>query len=627
LTFFSALTILQAESSTLHTLFSERFSVTDLQQILVRYWGYDSFRPLQREAIQCVMQNRDSVVVLPTGGGKSLCYQAPAVALPGMAVVVSPLISLMKDQVDALSEIGVPAGFLNSSQTSDERQRIIAQMRKGTLKLLYVAPERLVMDGFISFLQQSNVSFFAVDEAHCISAWGHDFRPEYRALNILKDQFPKAAVHAYTATATPLVRTDIAQQLALANPEILVGSFDRPNLIYATKPKLNQMDQIREIIDRHKQESGIIYCIRRAEVDSLSAALRAAGLDALPYHAGLSDADRRANQEAFISDDAGIIVSTVAFGMGIDKSNVRYVLHWGMPKSLEHYQQESGRAGRDGLEAECTLFYSGADVMTWKRMLSGVSPEVDSAMREKLDAMYAYCTGLSCRHRTIIRYFGQDPERDNCGACDICLGEIDLLPDSLVTAQKILSCVVRLGETFGVTYTVRVLCGSQDRRILENGHERLSTFGILSDAGRTAIRGWIEQLVAQEYLDLTGEYLVLRVTDEGRHLLKGMVMPKLIRPAQRAHVKERHGAAQAGSWEGVDRELFERLRDLRHEIATEKRLPAYMVFDDATLRDMARRRPASPEEFLHVRGVGERKASEYGARFLAAIQDFTSETA
>lgn len=594
--------------------------MTNLDHILSRYWGYNSYRPLQREAMQCVMNGKDSVVVLPTGGGKSLCYQVPAVAMSGMSVVVSPLISLMKDQVDALAEVGVPAAFLNSSQSAAQRQRVAAQIRAKELKLLYVAPERLVMDGFLTYLRQCNVSFFAIDEAHCISIWGHDFRPEYRALAVLKEQFPAVAVHAYTATATPQVREDIATQLALRNPEMLVGSFDRANLNYSVRPKLEQMEQLGEIIDRHKGESGIIYCIRRAEVDTLSAALRKEGLPALPYHAGLSDDERRRNQDVFIRDDDAIVVSTVAFGMGIDKPNVRYVIHWGMPKSLEHYQQESGRAGRDGLEADCCLFHSGGDIIVWKHLLPLNDPEAGPVMRRKLEAMHGYCMGITCRHRMLVNYFGQDLPDEPCGACDICNGGANLLPDALTIAQKILSSAIRTGESFGVTYNIRVLCGSKDQRVLENGHERLSTYGLLESVNRTIIRNWIEQLVAQGCLELSGEYQVLKVTAKGRQVLQGAQTPKLLKPAERAPQRTKAGAAAAKSWDGVDRSLFERLKDLRREIATEKNLPAYMIFDDAALRDMARRRPASPQEFLTVRGVGEKKAHDYGARFLAEIR-------
>ena len=339
-----------------------------LRSILRKTWGFEDFRPLQAEAMTSVLTDRDSVVVLPTGGGKSLCFQAPALAMDGLAVIVSPLISLMKDQVDALAENGVPAACVNSTLTQDDKRRVADEIRAGRLKLLYLSPEKLMTERTLQFLRETPLSFFAIDEAHCISDWGHDFRPEYRMLKALKETFPSIGVHAYTATATERVRHDIARELSLKEPEILVGSFDRPNLVYRVARRSDLLGQVREVIDRHPNDSGIIYCIRRADVDSLTANLADAGLSALPYHAGLDDDTRRQNQDDFINDRARIIVATVAFGMGIDKSDVRYVIHAGAPKSLEHYQQESGRAGRDGLEAECCLFYTGADFLTWRKL-------------------------------------------------------------------------------------------------------------------------------------------------------------------------------------------------------------------------------------------------------------------
>jgi len=422
-----------------------------LQGLLKKHWGYDTFRPLQEEAMAAVMAHRDSVVVLPTGGGKSLCFQIPAMALPGLAVVVSPLISLMKDQVDALTGCGVPAAFINSTQSTAERRATLDRLRKGELKLLYVAPERLTADGFLDFLKESAVSFFAVDEAHCISMWGHDFRKDYRELKILKTAFPNLAVHGYTATATEQVRSDIARQLTLRDPAVLVGAFDRPNLIYRVDRRTRGgWDQIRALVDRHRSESGIIYCISRNKVDDLSAALVQSGYRALPYHAGMEDADRKKNQEAFLHEKVEIIVATVAFGMGIDKSNVRYVLHAGVPKSIEHYQQESGRAGRDGLEAECVLLFSLGDLSVWRRLLKDMPAEAHATAMKKLAQIGDYCTDVTCRHKALVNYFGQEFSKSSCGACDVCLDETDSLPDSvpdslsdsLVTAQKILSCVV-----------------------------------------------------------------------------------------------------------------------------------------------------------------------------------------
>jgi len=578
--------------------------------------------PLQKEAIQCVAGGRDSIVVLPTGGGKSLCFQAPAVTMPGLALVVSPLISLMKDQVDALIECGVPAARMDSSQSAREQSEIRGRILNDGLKLLYVSPERMVMDSFINLLRKKTLSLIAVDEAHCVSMWGHDFRPQYRQLGLLKEAFPGVAVHAYTATATQRVRSDIGEQLRLQNPSVLVGSFDRPNLVYKVQRRDHQLKQVCDVLNRHKNESGIIYCIRRADVDKLCAALQSRGYKTAPYHAGMTDEDRKRNQELFIQERVDIIVATIAFGMGIDKSNVRYVLHTGMPKSIEHYQQESGRAGRDGLEAECCLLFSGADYGIWKSILNDLDPEFRDISYKKLSAMYRYCTGVTCRHEAIVSYFGQTLSRADCAACDVCLDRLDTVKDPLVTAQKILSCVVRLDQRFGADYTSKVLTGSREQRILDNGHDSLSTFGILSDFPIKVAREWTEQLVAQNYLEKTGEYNVLSVTEKGWRVLKGNETPRLLKQAEKAVKKS---IAEQVSWREVDKGLFDQLRKLRIEIAISKKVPAYIVFSDATLRDIARRMPLTLDDFLLVKGVGERKCSEYGRAFVAAVKKFCKE--
>lgn len=377
--------------------------MSQLTEALKRYWGYDGFLPLQEEAMQCVLAKTDSVVVLPTGGGKSLCYQVPAICLPGMAIVVSPLISLMKDQVDGLRECGISAAALNSSLPPHEKRKIADAVRAGQIKLLYVAPERLVMDSTIDFLRSANVSMIAIDEAHCISEWGHDFRPEFRGLRILRDQLPGIGVHAYTATATERVRSDIAEQLGLRNPQTLVGSFDRKNLIYRVEQRAGLLEQIRRVIERHAGESGIVYCTTRADTESICASLNEYGIPALPYHAGMSDTDRHRNQESFIEDRTPIIVATVAFGMGIDKPNVRFVVHAGLPKSLENYQQESGRAGRDGLEAECVLIFSSGDLVRWKNMIADADPQVMESQRASLHAIHE---SARCPSAAINRWCG-----------------------------------------------------------------------------------------------------------------------------------------------------------------------------------------------------------------------------
>lgn len=593
----------------------------DIQKALGKYWGYDGFLPLQKRAMECISRRQDSIVVLPTGGGKSLCFQAPAVTMPGLAVVVSPLISLMKDQVDALTECGVSAMRIDSSMSVSERDIVIGRINEQTLKLLYLSPERFLSDGFVDFLKKTKLSFIAVDEAHCVSMWGHDFRPEYRQLGSLKKIFPDITIGAYTATATEHVRNDIAEQLRLKNPQMLIGSFDRPNLVYKVRPRKTILKQVCAVLDCHKGESGIIYCIRRKDVDFMCAQLATKGYIVAPYHAGMTDEDRKKNQEQFINEKVDAIVATIAFGMGIDKSNVRYVIHTGMPKSLEHYQQESGRAGRDGLEAECCLFYSGGDYGTWKSLMSDMPPEAHKIALTKLSGMYNYCTGGVCRHKAILRYFGQDLDKDNCCACDICLGELGCIDDGLVTAQKILSCIVRLEQRFGGNYTALVLTGSEEKRIIENNHDKLSTYGLLRAHSRHIVHDWIEQLVGQDYIEKTGEYNVLNVTEKGWDVLKGKETPRLLKPARK---KVKVSSVAVDSWDGVDKGLFEALRKLRSTIAGKRGVPAYIVFGDASLRDMARRRPSTLEGFLEVKGVGEEKCRQYGQTVLAVIKDYCS---
>ncbi len=599
-----------------------------LLDVLQRYWGYDGFRPLQEEAMRSVLDGRDSVVVLPTGGGKSLCYQAPAMCREGLAVVVSPLISLMKDQVDALVSNGIPAAFVNSTQSGAERSRVVDDLRSGRVKLLYVSPEKLVQDRMIEFLKDLNVSTFAIDEAHCVSEWGHDFRPEYRQLNLLRENFPTVGLHAYTATATERVREDIVKSLRLRQPDILVGSFDRPNLIYKVERRKSGLGQVREILGRHKGESGIIYCTTRNDVDSLSLELNGQDCKTLPYHAGMPDDDRRRNQDAFIQESCDIIVATVAFGMGIDKSNVRFVIHYGMPKALENYQQESGRSGRDGLEAECCLLYSGSEMVRWKKMVEESSPgPAREAALQSLEAMTRFATGATCRHKSLVNYFGQElpaEQAESCGACDVCLGQLDLVEDSLVIGQKILSSVFRQEQRFGSDYTTMVLKGSKEQRVLQNGHDQLSTYGLLADVAQKTIRDWVEQLVGQDFLKKEGEYSLLKITDNGWKLLRGETIPKLLRPA--APTKEKRKATViADSWDGVDRGLFDSLRDLRRDKAGAMSVPAYIVFSDTTLRDMARRRPTTIAGFHSVKGVGEKKLADFGQEFIAFIANYCQQ--
>ncbi len=591
------------------------------EKVLREVWGYDFFRPLQEKSIHAVLERRDSLTVLPTGGGKSLCFQVPALCVEGMAVVVSPLISLMKDQVDALHACGVSAAFVNSSQSSDEKRAVADQMRAGTLKLLYVAPERLLAERMLDFLRQTKISFFAIDEAHCISNWGHDFRPEYRGLRVLKDHFPEASVHAYTATASSPVRDDIVGQLGLDDAAVLVGDFDRPNLVYRMLRANNRIQQVMEFIARHKGESCIVYCISRKEVERTAEVLKQMGVSALPYHAGLDDSQRKANQDAFIKEQCDVIVATVAFGMGIDKSNVRCVVHAGMPKSIEHYQQESGRAGRDGLESECVMIYSGSDLVTWKKLMEGDSQASSEGAVKSLYAMHDLCQSPTCRHRAIVEYFGQTYPKSDCQACDVCLDEIEFAEDPITISQKILSCVVRLEERFGASHTAKVLTGAKEARIVELKHDRLSTFGLLAAEGLQAAKMWIDQLVNQGFLRRTGEYQVLGLTESGRRLLRRDGSPRLTAIPAAASTKSR-GPAIEPSWENVDRGLFDALRKLRSELAQARAVPAYVIFGDEPLREFARFRPVTAEQFAKIRGVGEQKKKDFAELFVKAIANY-----
>jgi ATP-dependent DNA helicase RecQ len=602
-------------------------SLDQLKKVIAQKWGFPTLRPLQEQAMKAVLDSHDSLVILPTGGGKSLCYQAPAVFRGDTTVIVSPLISLMKDQVDSLRANGISAAMLNSAQTSDERFGTEMEVRAGQVRLLFLAPERLVMPGFQGLLQQVGVRTFAIDEAHCISHWGHDFRPEYRQLNQLRGLFPNASIHAYTATATERVRRDIIEQLGLRQPEVLVGNFDRTNLTYRVLPKRDEMKQVLEVLERHKGEAGIIYCIRKRDVDDLTAALKQHGWNARAYHAGLSPEERKETQDAFSQEECDIVVATVAFGMGIDRSNVRFVLHTGMPKSLEHYQQESGRAGRDSLEAECVLLHSGGDFMVWKRILEksaedpNVGPEFLSSALRHLEDINRYCTGAICRHKSLVQYFGQSIEAELCMACDVCLGDVELVPDSTVVAQKILSCVARVNQGYGSKHVITVLRGQEDERIKRLQHDQLTTFGLLKEYSQADLRGFIHQLIGQGVLAQSeDEFPVLKLNPASWEVMKNERPVRLLQPAKRKKDESpRKSKADTVSWEGVDRDLFEVLRGLRRQLANEKHVPPYVVFTDDTLRELARMRPSSLENMRRIYGVGDAKLRDFGPRFLPVI--------
>jgi ATP-dependent DNA helicase RecQ len=598
-----------------------------LADALQRVWGFSEFRPLQRDAMHAILQARDSIVVLPTGGGKSLCFQAPAIVQDaGLALVVSPLISLMKDQVDGLRVDGVAASYLNSTLLPRERDAVLAGVREHRCRLLYVSPERIMGDlsqGLRRMLQQANLRFIAIDEAHCISQWGHDFRPEYRQLGRLRDEFPEVSFHAFTATATERVRRDIAGELRLHDPLVLVGSFDRPNLVYRVLRRGNLHSQLLTVLARHDGEAGIIYCSSRREVEAIAEWLQGEGRSAVPYHAGLSDEVRSRNQELFLDERADIVVATVAFGMGIDRSNVRFVIHAGAPRSAEHYQQESGRAGRDGLPAECVLIYSGSDFPRWRQMLESNGEWGESA-RTLLRDMERYAAGTRCRHRTLVEYFGQRYERTDCGACDWCLKELDAVADSRTLARKILSCVARVKQTWGTAHVTDVLIGKATEKVVAAGHHDLSTFGLLKEERAAAIRGYIEQLVGDGLLAREGDpYPVLKLTGTGASLLRGggdcVLYREVTPPGPRK--KSRSGVRDSFALP-VDSELFDVLREVRLRLARERGVPPYVIFHDTTLRDMVGRRPKTIEDLRGVYGVGDKKAADFGDAFLDAIRTF-----
>ena len=598
-----------------------------ISDVLTRWWGFDRLRPLQAEAIAAALAGSDSRGGMPTGGGQSLGYQLPPLVGETTDVVISPLVALMKDQVDALEAIGYPAAAIHGGMSQEERSQVRDRLAAGELRLLFTAPERLVNTGLLDLLARVGVKRFAVDEAHCISHWGHDFRPEYRQLALLRDRFPSASIHAFTATATPRVRADIARQLNLRDPVELVGTFDRPNLVYRVVPRTDRIAQTLAILGRHRGEASIVYCISRKETERLAARLAAEGLLARPYHAGLDAKERNKTQEAFTRETIDIVVATVAFGMGIDRSDVRLVLHTSLPKSLEAYQQETGRAGRDSLAAECVLLYSSADVFSWESLVrkSAAESELEPEEQERLIAsqmehllsMRRYAQAARCRHAALSEYFGQPYPAVACGACDVCLGETDSLPDATVTAQKIISCVARVQERFGVRHVCEVLRGAKTDAIVRHGHDRLSTFGLLAAIDQRAAENLVHQLLDQELLTRTsGDRPVITLNGRSWEVLRGTREVVLVEP--RAG-KAKASKADTDDWQGVDRDLFERLRRWRRRIAEARGKPAWTILDDKALRTIARERPDSPAALLRCKGIGEKRLADFGAELLNLV--------
>ena len=592
-------------------------------EILKKHWGYESLLPNQKEAVEAVLKHRDCLVVLPTGGGKSLCYQLPALLLEGMAIVVSPLLSLIKDQVDALRANGISAAALNSMLSYEEKKELRKAILRGEIKILYLAPESLLTregetnEGLFDLLEAGKPSFFAIDEAHCISQWGHEFRPAYRVLGKIREKFPSLSIHAFTATATEEVQLDIVRSLNFREGLTLIGHFDRPNLTYRTAYRKDMLAQVREVLDRHRGEAGIVYCIRKADVDSLCEKLKRLGYGVLPYHAGLSDEDRKKNQEAFIKEEVDIVVATVAFGMGIDRSNVRFVVHAGMPKALENYQQEAGRAGRDGLPAECFLLYSGADSMQWRRIQGEPQNEQERSALSRIAEMARYCQHRGCRHRFLLEYFGQTLEKENCGACDFCLDEQAVHPRSEEIARSILNGVLALKERYGASHLVEVLKGSRSAKILANHQEELTTHGSLKEFASTDIRQWVEQIIEQEFMERWGEFNVLFLSEKGKLFMMGQGKILLGLPQGKKNKSKNNDENEGDSLK--TEKVFLELRELRKRIAQERGVPPYVILHDKTLLEIARRLPDCQEELLSIKGLGEVKIEQFGDRLLDLV--------
>ncbi len=589
-----------------------------IEATLRRVFGLHAFRPQQREIVEGLIAGHDALVIMPTGGGKSLCYQLPALHRSGVGLVVSPLISLMKDQVDALTANGVRAACYNSALEAAEARAVLARLHAGELDLLYVAPERLMSEAFIERLADVPIALIAVDEAHCVSQWGHDFRPEYAALGELRAHFPGVPLIALTATADPHTRADIVAVLKLGDAPQFLASFDRPNIRYTVLEKHRPQEQLRRFLAARGREAGIVYALSRRRTEEIAGQLEADGVQAAAYHAGLPAGVRQSVQDRFLADELQVVVATVAFGMGIDKPNVRFVVHYDLPRHIEGYYQETGRAGRDGLPAEALLLYGAQDAVMARRLIESTRDETQRRIEShKLQSMIGFAESLTCRRRVLLGYFGEARDRD-CGNCDICLNPPERF-DATTAAQKALSCVYRVGERFGVRHVVDVLRGADTERVRNLRHERLSTYGIGAEHSEAEWVSILRQLVHRGYLTQDiGDYSVLKLTARARPLLRGEEQLELARPRVRERAAKRSAKSALGLAE-ADAGLFEALRALRKRLAAEQGVPPYVVFGDATLVEMSRRRPRSEADLLEVTGVGLAKLERYGQAFLDAI--------
>ncbi|MEO1625934.1 MAG: DNA helicase RecQ [Bacteroidota bacterium] len=599
-------------------------TIEKAQQALQKYFGYERFRPMQQEIIQAIYNGRDGLVLMPTGGGKSLCFQIPAITMEGVCVVISPLISLMKDQVESLRANGIAAAYLNSSQSHSEQQAIENELYNNQLQLIYVSPEKLVSGNFIPLLQSIRLSLFAIDEAHCISSWGHDFRPEYTQLRFLKRQFEGIPIVALTATADKITRRDIIHQLNMSKPAVFIASFDRPNISLEVRPGLKRREQIIEFIRQHPNTSGIIYCLSRKSTEDLASKLTASGIRAGHYHAGMDARERNRVQEEFINDNIPVVCATVAFGMGIDKSNVRWVIHYNLPKNIEGYYQEIGRAGRDGAQADALLFYSFNDVSVLREILEKSDNREQSNIKlAKLDRMRQFADAMVCRRKVLLGYFGEQLEK-NCGNCDVCKDPPQQFDGTIIT-QKALSAIARLRERVGLTMLIDVLRGSRRKEILQRGYDKIKTYGAGGDISAFDWQQLILQMINIGLIEVAyDQNHVLKLTDAAKAVLFQKQSVRLVRMKA---VKEKMNARKAKATVKTQRqrvrdELFEQLRKLRREIAVRDGVPPYIVFSDASLEEMAAERPINEAEFSRISGVGEAKLRKYGKDFIKAIIGF-----
>ena len=597
------------------------YSRERLHEALKHFFGYDEFRLTQLPVIENVLRGADTLAIMPTGAGKSICYQLPAMLLPGITIVVSPLIALMKDQVDALLANGIYAAFLNSTQSPEEQGRIIQDAHAGKIKLLYIAPERIPAnsESFFAFLKKLGPSLFAIDEAHCISSWGHDFRPEYLKLAVLKKQFPNIPVIALTASADKVTQHDIVVRLALHEPKIFISSFNRPNISYYIRPKKNAFGHILEYVKKHKDDSGIIYALSRASTEDIAGKLHAAGVKAAYYHAGMDSAERSRVQEAFQKDAYRVIVATIAFGMGIDKSNVRYVIHHDVSKNIEGYYQETGRAGRDGLKSDAILFYSFGDIMKLRSFVQiDDNPQQSAISMKKLQLMQEFCEHEGCRRQYLMQYFGE-PFPAYCGSCDYCLSALEE-KDATQDAQKLLSAIVRTGERFGAGYVIDFIRGSASEKIWEE-HKNLKTYGIGKALKKEEWQWMVQQLLYHKFLEKSeDQYVTLKVSEKGWKLLKGETELKLILK------KEKEEALVSNDEElRYEKDLFNKLKGLRMDMAEREHVPAYNIVSDNSLMELATYLPESFDDMKNISGFGDYKISKYGAGFMGAVKNYMVE--